>query len=280
MFFQSFFSIISVFRTIFTSPSFRGLFIMGCLFGTTGSENDASTPKNWEVKGNQIVSVNVEATSSRCSPVQSVPVVSGAPISHVRSEVMSSHDNRIKIFKYSELKIATDNFDSERELGRGKHGTVYLVVLCPLKISAPADSAFRSSNSPSFVPMASASRGPMVPPYRVLITGSSKGIGFALAKEFLRAGLFDASVSFSWFLFEDEKVESAVQSLREEFGEQYVWGTKCDVREAEDVKNLVAFAQEKLKYIDIWLLNSCQPILNSSLGLKCILRYFQNRYIL
>ncbi|KAI9071880.1 hypothetical protein K1719_046153 [Acacia pycnantha] len=88
-------------------------------------------------------------------------------------------------------------------------------------------------------------------PYRVLITGSSKGIGFALAKEFLRAGDYVIICSRS-----NEKVESAVQSLREEFGEQYVWGTKCDVREAEDVKNLVAFAQEKLKYIDIWLLNS------------------------
>lgn len=47
-------------------------------------------------------------------------------------------------------------------------------------------------------------------------------------------------------------MESAVQRLREEFGEQRVWGTKCDVREGKDVKDLVAFAQESLKYIDIW----------------------------
>ncbi|KAK4256479.1 hypothetical protein QN277_009333 [Acacia crassicarpa] len=111
--------------------------------------------------------------------------------------------------------------------------------------------AFGNSTSPSFVPMASARREPMVPPYRVLITGSSKGIGYALAKEFLRAGDYVIICSRS-----NEKVESAVQNLREEFGEQYVWGTKCDVREAEDVKNLVAFAQEKLKYIDIWINNA------------------------
>lgn len=30
-------------------------------------------------------------------------------------------------------------------------------------------------------------------------------------------------------------------------------GVKCDVRDGRDVKNLVAFAQEKLKYIDIWV---------------------------
>lgn len=32
-------------------------------------------------------------------------------------------------------------------------------------------------------------------------------------------------------------------------------GTRCDVREGADVKNLVAFAQEQLKYIDIWVLH-------------------------
>jgi len=36
----------------------------------------------------------------------------------------------------------------------------------------------------------------------------------------------------------------------------FMQGTKCDVRNAEDVKNLVSFAQEKLKYIDIWVLVS------------------------
>uniref|UniRef100_M1AZY0 Short-chain dehydrogenase n=1 Tax=Solanum tuberosum TaxID=4113 RepID=M1AZY0_SOLTU len=31
-------------------------------------------------------------------------------------------------------------------------------------------------------------KDPMLPPYNVLITGGSKGIGYALAKEFLKAG--------------------------------------------------------------------------------------------
>ncbi|XP_004306432.1 PREDICTED: chlorophyll(ide) b reductase NOL, chloroplastic [Fragaria vesca subsp. vesca] len=94
-------------------------------------------------------------------------------------------------------------------------------------------------------------RRPMLPPYNVLITGSTKGIGFALAKEFLRAGDNVVICSRS-----AERVESTVRSLREEFGEQHVWGTKCDVREGKDVKDLVAFAQKNLKYIDIWINNA------------------------
>lgn len=91
----------------------------------------------------------------------------------------------------------------------------------------------------------------MLPPYNVLITGATKGIGYALAKEFLQTGDNVIICSRS-----AERVESAVKSLREEFGEQHVWGTKCDVREGQDVKDLVGFAQRNLKYIDIWINNA------------------------
>ncbi|XP_060675921.1 chlorophyll(ide) b reductase NOL, chloroplastic isoform X3 [Ziziphus jujuba] len=100
----------------------------------------------------------------------------------------------------------------------------------------------RSESKPSI------NREPMLPPYNVLITGSTKGIGYALAKEFLKAG--DNVVICS----RSDGVESAVQQLRQEFGEQHVWGTQCDVREGQDVKDLVAFAQRSLGYIDIWVL--------------------------
>ncbi|GAB2287522.1 hypothetical protein Dimus_021897 [Dionaea muscipula] len=103
----------------------------------------------------------------------------------------------------------------------------------------------RAETSPS------SKRAPMVPPFNVLITGSTKGIGYALAKEFLKAGDNVIVCSRS-----AERVESAIQGLRAEFGEHRVWGTKCDVREGQDVKNLVAFAREKLKYIDIWINNA------------------------
>ncbi|XP_062091646.1 chlorophyll(ide) b reductase NOL, chloroplastic [Humulus lupulus] len=90
-----------------------------------------------------------------------------------------------------------------------------------------------------------------VPPYNVLITGSTKGIGYALAKEFLKAGDNVVICSRS-----AKRVESTVQSLREEFGEQHVWGTRCDVREGQDVKDLVAFAKRNLGYIDVWINNA------------------------
>ncbi|KAJ9159674.1 hypothetical protein P3X46_025160 [Hevea brasiliensis] len=99
--------------------------------------------------------------------------------------------------------------------------------------------------------LSSLNREAMVPPYNVLITGSTKGIGYALAKEFLKAG--DNVLVCSRSV---ERVESTIQSLREEFGEQHVWGTKCDVREGQDVKDLVAFAKENLKYIDLWINNA------------------------
>uniref|UniRef100_A0A6N2LNY7 Chlorophyll(Ide) b reductase n=1 Tax=Salix viminalis TaxID=40686 RepID=A0A6N2LNY7_SALVM len=106
----------------------------------------------------------------------------------------------------------------------------------------------------------------MLPPFN-LVDAFNPGIGYALAKEFLKAGDNVIICSRS-----AERVQSTAQSLREEFGEQRVWlsilhtsgyesvpplqGTKCDVREGKDVKDLVAFAQENLKYIDIWINNA------------------------
>ncbi|KAG0497211.1 hypothetical protein HPP92_001902 [Vanilla planifolia] len=92
---------------------------------------------------------------------------------------------------------------------------------------------------------------PMLPPYNVLITGSTKGIGYALAKEFLRAGDNVLICSRS-----AERVESAVKCLKEEYGDHHVWGTVCDVRVGKDVEALVSFARDKLKYIDIWINNA------------------------
>eukprot|EP00250_Pteridium_aquilinum_P012336 c20664_g1_i1 orf=81-1226(+) len=89
------------------------------------------------------------------------------------------------------------------------------------------------------------------PPFHVLITGSSKGIGYALAKEFLKAGDKVIICSRS-----GGNVDSAVDSLMQEFGEQRAYGTAVDVRNGESVLALISFAKEKLGYIDIWINNA------------------------
>ncbi|CAN0839617.1 Probable inactive leucine-rich repeat receptor-like protein kinase At3g03770 [Linum grandiflorum] len=146
------------------------------------------------------------------------------------------------------------------------HATLSSYRRSPVNRKRPCSSKrFAALTFPVVKAQASVTREPMVPPYNVLITGSTKGIGYALAKGFLEAGDNVVICSRS-----ADRVESAVQSLRKEFGEQHVWGTTCDVREGKDVKNLVAFAQGKLKYIDLWINNagsnaySFKPLAESS----------------
>ncbi|KAJ9709448.1 hypothetical protein PVL29_001093 [Vitis rotundifolia] len=127
------------------------------------------------------------------------------------------------------------------------HSLAFPTFASPQKRLKPA--AIPKNITPSA--QASNDSAPMLPPYNVLITGSTKGIGFALAREFLKAG--DNVIISSRSA---ERVESSVESLRREFGKHHVWGTTCDVRKGEDVKDLVAFAQENLKYIDIWINNA------------------------
>ncbi|XP_021296409.1 chlorophyll(ide) b reductase NOL, chloroplastic [Herrania umbratica] len=138
-------------------------------------------------------------------------------------------------------------------ISKPTHFQPYLAT-ASLQNSAFSPTPTTSSYSPLSVKAQAATPGerqPMLPPYNVLITGSSKGIGYALAKEFLKAGDNVVICSRS-----AERVESAVKSLREEYEEQRVWGTQCDVRDAQDVKNLVLFAQKNLGYIDIWINNA------------------------
>jgi len=91
----------------------------------------------------------------------------------------------------------------------------------------------------------------MKPLFNVLITGSSKGIGYALAKEFLSAGDNVIICSRS-----DDLVQAAIENLRGEFGHQRVWGTTCDVRDGENVRALVDFAKNTIRYVDIWINNA------------------------
>lgn len=85
----------------------------------------------------------------------------------------------------------------------------------------------------------------------VVITGSSKGIGFALAKEFLKLG--DTVIISSR---SEENMALALSKLQEEIPEARVFSQLCDVTKSEEVKTLMEFSLEKLGVIDIWVNNA------------------------
>ncbi|KAL6065731.1 Chlorophyll(Ide) b reductase NYC1, chloroplastic [Balamuthia mandrillaris] len=89
----------------------------------------------------------------------------------------------------------------------------------------------------------------------VVITGSTKGIGLALASEFLRHG--DSVVVSSR---SEEHVSKAVSQLQQQLSSsssgQMVVGYPCDVTVGEQVNGLAAFAKKQLGSIDIWINNA------------------------
>eukprot|EP00472_Partenskyella_glossopodia_P013300 CAMPEP_0197531370 /NCGR_PEP_ID=MMETSP1318-20131121/35330_1 /TAXON_ID=552666 /ORGANISM="Partenskyella glossopodia, Strain RCC365" /LENGTH=298 /DNA_ID=CAMNT_0043087563 /DNA_START=178 /DNA_END=1074 /DNA_ORIENTATION=+ len=88
--------------------------------------------------------------------------------------------------------------------------------------------------------------------YNVVITGSTKGVGYALAEKFLEAG--DSVVICS---NEPQSVhDEVVSELATRFGAEKVKGTPCDVGVPEDFDNLVDFTKKELGDIDIWINNA------------------------
>ncbi|MHA1520824.1 MAG: SDR family oxidoreductase [Promethearchaeota archaeon] len=85
----------------------------------------------------------------------------------------------------------------------------------------------------------------------IVITGSSKGIGKALARKFLKFGDKVIICSRS-----QETVESTVAEFKKEFESENVFGIPCNVVQAEDVEQLIAFSVEKFGTIDIWINNA------------------------
>lgn len=82
----------------------------------------------------------------------------------------------------------------------------------------------------------------------VVITGSSRGFGYAMAKEFLKAG--------AWVVISSrdaEAVRAAVSALP---NPEATRGIPCDVRDLEQVRRLAAAAVEKFGRIDVWINNA------------------------
>ena len=85
----------------------------------------------------------------------------------------------------------------------------------------------------------------------VVITGSSKGIGYAFAKEFLCLG--DSVIISSR---SDENTNIALKKLKQEIPETEVYGYSCDVTKSDEIKNLMDYSLEKFGEVDIWINNA------------------------
>ena len=85
----------------------------------------------------------------------------------------------------------------------------------------------------------------------IVITGSSKGIGYALAEEFAKYN--DQIVISSRNL---EAINKAVNKLTTDYPKVEIFGTVCDVSKPENIKKLIEFSKEKLESIDLWINNA------------------------
>ena len=81
----------------------------------------------------------------------------------------------------------------------------------------------------------------------IVITGGTRGIGFALAKQFL---LLNNSVVVSGTNM--GSVNKALENLKSE----NVFGHNCRVENYEEVEELYTFAKQKMGEIDIWINNA------------------------
>ena len=84
-----------------------------------------------------------------------------------------------------------------------------------------------------------------------VITGSSSGIGFGLATEFLKKG-FSVTISGRNI----DKLNKAGEILAEDFSAEKVHIQACDVRLSKEINALWFAAKERFGKIDIWVNNA------------------------
>jgi len=81
----------------------------------------------------------------------------------------------------------------------------------------------------------------------IVITGGSKGIGYEMAKEFLKMGHRVVICSR-----DENNLNKALHSLYL-INKQNIFSKICDVSKADEVKRFVDFAVDKLKVIDLFV---------------------------
>jgi NAD(P)-dependent dehydrogenase (short-subunit alcohol dehydrogenase family) len=85
----------------------------------------------------------------------------------------------------------------------------------------------------------------------IVITGSTRGIGFALASEFLKKG---CQVVISGRT--DASVERSVEKLAVEYSRNQIAGFPCDVTQYDELISLWNLSKSKYGSIDIWINNA------------------------
>jgi NAD(P)-dependent dehydrogenase (short-subunit alcohol dehydrogenase family) len=85
----------------------------------------------------------------------------------------------------------------------------------------------------------------------VVITGSTRGIGYGLADSFLDRG---SSVMISGRT--PAAVNEAVANLADKFGDEHLAGHSCNVREFAELEGLWTAAVDKFGKVDIWINNA------------------------
>jgi NAD(P)-dependent dehydrogenase (short-subunit alcohol dehydrogenase family) len=85
----------------------------------------------------------------------------------------------------------------------------------------------------------------------IVITGSTRGIGFALAREFLKR---DCLVVISGR--SDGSVKNSVEKLEAEFPDARIAGFPCDVKNYDEVSTLWKLSKSRFGKIDIWINNA------------------------
>jgi NAD(P)-dependent dehydrogenase (short-subunit alcohol dehydrogenase family) len=86
---------------------------------------------------------------------------------------------------------------------------------------------------------------------RIVITGSTRGIGFGLADAFLNRG---CAVIVSGR--DQQGVDAAVEALSQKHRRDQVCGQPCDVTKLDDVERLWEEARSALGAVDIWINNA------------------------
>ncbi len=85
----------------------------------------------------------------------------------------------------------------------------------------------------------------------IVITGGTRGIGRGLVESFLERGCSVVLTGRSL-----EAAQATAKTLAETYGEDRVFGTACEVSDAQSVENLWAFATESLGRVDVFVNNA------------------------